>query len=36
VNYEFKSGGISYPNDIELQKPDGSAIDLMMGMAFHF
>jgi hypothetical protein len=36
VKYEFKSGGFSYPSDISLQKPDGSAIDLLMGIAFHF
>ena len=35
LTYEFKPDNMYNP-PVELQKPDGSAIDLLMGMAFHF
>lgn len=37
VNYDFHSGRIAYPlNGNKLKNPDGSGLDFIIGMGFHF
>jgi len=37
VNYTFESGGNSYPgNGSDLKSPDGSGIDFLLGVNYHF
>jgi len=36
ANFKFKSGGSHFPTDEKLISPDGSAIDLLFGLYYHF
>lgn len=36
VSYEFESGNTHVPTDSKLKTPDGSAIDFLFGLNFHF
>jgi hypothetical protein len=36
ANFSFQSGSFSYPKDDELGKPNGSGIDFLLGVYYHF
>ncbi|MGC8823158.1 MAG: DUF2846 domain-containing protein [Bacteroidales bacterium] len=36
VSYSFESGGLHYPTDNNLKEPNGSGIDLVVGIYYHF
>jgi len=36
ANYKFESGGNYYPNDNVLKTPDGSGLDILFGLNYHF
>lgn len=36
VSYSFESGGLHYPTDNKLKEPNGSGIDFVVGVYYHF
>lgn len=34
--YKFASGGVSYPTDSNMKTPDGSGLNMMVGVHYHF
>ena len=36
VSYTFDKGGISYPTDSKIKSPNGSGIDFLFGVYYHF
>lgn len=36
VKYKFDSGGLYYPEEDDLKKPDGSSLEFVLGFNYHF